>query len=342
MTPLSRREFLKLSGAGATGLMLSQSLGVTSAGATLVPAQCLWGAFADPWPECSDDTDGCGPEDLMPAVYAFESTIRRKLGMTRHYLRWELPMPTPAMVESAAGGRVPFVDWRPQRQDTGAFIRWADIATGLQDDWITQQATSMLNWNKHAYLVFNHEPENDSADCGSPEEFQAAFAHIKRLFVQVVGVKKLKWVCTLVRGTYQGLWGGASTWFPKQATLVGVDGYNRGNCNHKWESFDSIFAAAHDFSVATNREMIVEEWGSVEPDACGGGVATETKGDWIRAAGETIKTWGNVRAVIYTNAEATFKGNPVNFKVTTSTGPTGALSAYRHVGADPYFNKQKI
>src|SRR6266446_5410012 len=75
--------------------------------------------------------------------------------------------------------------------------------------------------------VIPHEPEDDLI-CGSPAEFRAAYAHIRRIF-EANGVS-VRWVAALMASTYDGGNGGYRQWLPPTYDLIGVDGYNRYPC----------------------------------------------------------------------------------------------------------------
>jgi hypothetical protein len=238
---------------------------------------------------------------------------------------------------------MPVIAWRPQRMDN-VWIRWDDIVAGVHDAEIDQVGLKIANWDRPAYFVFHHEPENAYRNNyegvpgdwkASGAQFQAAFAHIKQRFLGV-GVTKLKWLATLQRNTYDGAIGGADAWFPlASADYVGVDGYNRGSCSsdHTWKSFATIFGSARLFTKTHQKKMVVQEWGCVPPDACGGN-NSETKADWLMAAARTIKSWPQVKLVMYTNSLAEFQGLPVDFRVNSDSD---SLAAYQAIGADPYF-----
>jgi TAT (twin-arginine translocation) pathway-exported protein len=334
---ITRRDFLKGSAAVAAGAAVAPWDSLASA-QTL--RRCLWGAYPDPYPGCETGVDGCGPEDYMPKVREFEALIGRKIGMTRHYPRWDYPIPNPVIMESRRTGHVPLISWRPQLlPPSNQWLSWGDIANGVHDDRIREVAAGFVAWDKRAYFVFHLEPENAyrHGHCGTPADFQAAFNHVKQVF-QDEGVTKLRYPCTLQRVTYDGSTGGPDAWFPSGATMVGVDGYNRGSCSHDsvWNTFPRLFSSAHDFAVERNKRMVIEEWGCVENDPLDCGFDTgQSKADWLREAGATIKAWGNVNAVIYTHSLAEFHDAPIDFRVDTSDD---SLTAYKEVGADPFFN----
>jgi hypothetical protein len=249
------------------------------------------------------------------------------------------------MVWSANGGRVPFMDWRPQKMND-SFVKWADIAAGTQDNYIHSVAQDFKTklGGKKVFLTFNHEPENDAAHNGPAStpaeeldrarEFKAAYTRVKKIF-GAENVSNVKWVCTLVQGTFKGANGGANAWFPNAATYVGADGYNRGACSGGWKSFTSLFKDAHDYAVLKGKNMVIEEWGCAPPNACGG-TAPETKAQWFTHAGDQIEAWPEIKAVIYTHVNADFRGHQVDFRV--NKPGAAELSAYKSVGKRAHFN----
>jgi hypothetical protein len=336
MHPLTRRQFLRSATVAAGAVAFSPLVRPPLADAAL--PKCIWGAFPDPAPECESDADGCGPEDLMPAVRDFEAMVGRAIRMTRHYPRWDYPIPNPVIKESRRTGHIPLIAWKPQLLDH-SWLSWADIAMGVHDARIDEVASGLAEWNRAAHFVFHHEPENafHNGHGGTRDEFKRAYDHVRARF-DLAGAWKIKHVSTLQRVTYDGKNGGPAAWFPDTAELLGVDGYNRALCggDKLWHTFEDLFDSAHDFAASIGRDMVVQECGSVEnDDVCGVPGVTDTKANWILEMGGTIKSWPQVKAVIYTHSLADFRGRPVDFRVNTSPE---TLSAYTHVGALAYFN----
>jgi hypothetical protein len=321
MATVSRRDLLKYTAAGAGALVLSSSRMVALA--RVAPGHCGWGAFAEP----------VGKQTPMQAVYEMEKLIGRKLDVTRHYLSWDRDIPNEQVKESARTGHIPLISWECQRRD-GSSVKWADIASGRHDNQLKDKAHALRDWGHKAYFVFNHEPENDTFS-GNAAEFKAAYDHTRKVFDNA-GANNLRWVCTLMRPTFQGAHGGVGMWVPSGAQAMGVDGYNRGDCNPDvgWQTFQQLFAAARWFCKNHHTKLIVQEWGTVGRTSCGADLPVETKATWIKRACERIKLWPEVETVIYTNADANFHGENFSYRVDTSPD---ALKVYRKFGKDPYF-----
>jgi hypothetical protein len=325
---LTRRDLLRRAGAiAAGGVAMAAAPGLQSsllprALAGVSPGHCGWGAYVDP-----------RGRDTEVAIQEFEALIGRKLDITRHYIRWNGDVANGPITWSAAGGRTPLVDLSTHKRG-GEWIKWADIAAGRYDAELREKAHALRDLDRKVYFVFQHEPENDTL-AGNAAEYKAAFNHARNLFDDE-GATKLRWVATLMRGTYQGARGGPKAWVPSGAHLLGVDGYNRGACNPLigWQSFRDIFVAARFYANNHGRKLFVQEFGSVGQEACGDHNKL-SRSQWLYDAAETIRGWPEIEAVVYSNTKAVYNGQKLTFRVETSAQ---SLRAYREIGHRAYFN----
>lgn len=320
---MDRRGFLKTSAMAGAGIALGSQLGWPDP--ALATASCLWGARTDPY----------NNESTEQATKNFEAKINRKLAVVRQYAAWDRKLPDNYDTWAAKNGHIPFIAWHAKKIGGGA-ISWASIASGLHDTQIIAQARSLKAWGKPAYFCFHHEPENDPAN-GGPSDFKAAWGRVHSLFNNV-GATKLTWVPTFMASTYHGGHGGIDRWMPLTAgTLYGVDGYNRGACDPTggWRSFSQIFKPARDYARSKGHGMFIPEWGSVEDTACGhtGGKASR-KAHWITDAAADIRSWPEVQGAVYSNTQWVFKGNKVDYRVTTNSK---SLAAFKSAGQQAYF-----
>ena len=197
----------------------------------------------------------------------------------------------------------------------------------------------MKDWGRPFYFSFHHEPENDvlgathgQAQCGTPDQYQAAFTRMQSVFSEV-GVTNATWVITLMKTTFDGRNGGPDAWMPPDADYqVGLDLYNRASCaSRPWQSFLDITRAAHRYSVSRGRRLFIGEYGCVEGYACGGDKGPGAKANWLRYALRTMKRWDNLEAACYSHVEA--EGGPF-----WADSSPQALEAFAEMGTDPYFN----
>jgi hypothetical protein len=321
MGSLSRREFLSraLTGASAGALAASGVLPAAQASAaTGHQSKALWGAFVAPK----------GAERIA-SVKAFEDLIGRRIDLTRHYLNFDRRLVNDVVEGSVATGHIPLIGMVAKKTGGGS-AKFRDIAAGRYDTELDEKGKSLRDLDVPVFFVFNPEPENDHS-AGTASEFKDAYRHIREIFT-AAGATKLRWMATLMRGTYHGHFGGPKRWFPADADIVGADGYNRGDCSGGgWVSFRNIFTAAHEYAKKRGKPLFIEEWGSVEGTACGGKARSHDKATWIKAAGETILGWPELIGVCYSQTRAYYAqtGKTVDFRVQTSER---SLRAYRRVG----------
>ncbi|MDP9295104.1 MAG: twin-arginine translocation signal domain-containing protein [Actinomycetota bacterium] len=323
MGTISRREFLARSslGAGAAALgtaALGTSELLRPATASAAPrSHALWGAFVAP-----------KGNTRTSSVKAFEDLIGRHIDVTRHYLNFDRRLVNSVVQESVDSGHIPLVGMIAKRSN-GTSAKWSDIANGKYDLELEDKGKTLRDLAVPVYFVFNPEPENDVRAGGAPQ-FRAAFNHIRMVF-DSVGASNLRWMATLMRGTYHGAQGGPKRWMPSAADIVGADGYNRGGCSDGgWVSFRDIFTAARNYARSHGMPLFVEEWGAVEGTSCGQHLGHD-KATWIRAAGESIRSWPELEGVCYSQTRAYYArtGKTVDYRVNTSQR---SLDAYRRVG----------
>jgi hypothetical protein len=323
MGAISRREFLARSALGAgvaalgTAALGTSELLRPAVAAATPRSDALWGAFVEP-----------RGRTRISSVRAFEDLIGRHIDITRHYLQWDRRVVNDVVEASVDTGHIPLIGMLAKRTN-GTAARWANIAGGRYDTVLEEKGTSLRGLGRPVYFVFHPEPENDTVS-GSAADFKRAFNHIRMVF-DSVGAKNLRWMATLMRGTYHGHNGGPRRWFPPAADIVGADGYNRGGCSRGgWVSFKDVFAAARGYARARGMPLFIEEWGSVEGSSCGTHPGHD-KATWIRDAGETIRSWPELAGVCYSQTRAYYErtGKTVDYRVNTSQR---SLDAYRRVG----------
>ena len=259
--------------------------------AALIPSSgAYFGAYVAP-------RDGEDPED---AVHRLESAIGRKLAIDHQYHRWNEAIPTARQDWDASTGRLPFINWIAAKAD-GSPVRWSEIADGSQDDWIVQRADAVKAFGSPIYLAFHHEPEDDLAAWGTPEDYAAAFRRVVTVF-RSRGVTNVAFVWTMMNWTFEPQSGrDPSAYYPGDSyvDIIGVDGYNwyPGRDGAPWQSFEQIFQTSNHFAVVHNKPWMAVETGAQEDLAQPG-----RKGQWFRDIVATARSWPLLKAVIYFDA----------------------------------------
>jgi hypothetical protein len=160
---------------------------------------------------------------------------------------------------------------------------YASIAAGREDGTIRSFLESVeraaVTYHLSAiYVTFEHEADNISRHqgLGSPAQFVQAWDHIHQLAVSAHldwnQGGRIHWAMILMHHAYIN--GSAASYWPGagEADVVGVDGYNSGDCRGGGHSRGqpqpvspaSIFAAAVSFAAAHGHlPVFIAEWGSV-------------------------------------------------------------------------------
>jgi hypothetical protein len=354
----SRREFIKLGGAGAAVLPL---LGPAIAGqdealAAASASHAHLGGFAEP------KTGG----NYFKAIVQFQDDLGRGADVYRTYRSWGqriLNDTTAAILNPNKNPYPPpklYVSFHAFLDTKGTdCIPWADIAAGKHDADIDNWSDELLRIGKPAYVCFNHEMENEEGvapkGCGTPQDFQDAYWYFRRRMAVVNGVPDLTWVITFMHNTFAPYLkhGGPERWWPARSPygdvpddhLMGVDIYNRNVCHDKgWRSFTDLMnpklqsprkqaLTAYRFARGVGRRIFIGECGCVEGDECGGQLPHGTaKAHWFEQARARMKTWNNLEAFCYSNVTGY---SDADYRIDSSSQ---ALRAFRALGADPYFN----
>lgn len=272
-------------------------------------------------PACSRTITG----KVAGEIPALEAKIGRHFSADRIYTAMTNELPTNLDRAVQAAGWLDYHNvngWRLTGA-TKTCYAWADIASGTYDAWWTRQAQSIKAWGYPIYLGFTHEPTVDTAThpkCGTAAEYVAAYDHLVELFA-ANHVSNVTWVWAMTAATFGGAKGGPALWEPHHYDVVGVDGYNHSS---EWRTPADIFQAAEDFATRRDKPLLVAEIGSDEETGNPNG-----KADWLTAAADLFKSWGNVRAVFWTNTS-----NGGNYWLDSSPE---SIAAFKAAGLDPYY-----
>jgi len=306
-----------------------QAAQASQASEVLTP-QVLWGAFAEPR----------GNQDPRQALVDLENQVGRRMGVHRDYQGMDSDIVGKTVRWLGERGTVPYRAFHAWFGSGKQALRWADIAAGRYDAWLSKQAADVAAWGKKMYICFHHEPEDDTTGnprsqtmgnigCGTSADYRAAYNHVRQVFRNATN---LRWVAAFMSPTYLGNNGGPGAWMPSNFDIVGVDGYSRFPCTGNFKTFEQKFLPARRYADSVRKPMAIPEWGCVEMNSChhGGGDALG-KAKWITDAARTMKSWPQLIFVSYSNET----DGPLNFRV-TSTLPSQL--AFAAAGKDPYFN----
>jgi hypothetical protein len=279
---------------------------------------------------------------LVDAQRRFERMIGRKLKATRVYLRWDSSFPNQHVTWLKRMNRTIVLSVRAMRED-GSIVPWRSIADAAEGselyDTIVSWARRIRAFDKHIYLIFNHEPEayfNDSL--GSSSDFIAAWRRIVSVFRQE-GTLNVSWTWTMTDWAFETTdERAADNWYPGDdvVDVIGADAYNFSDCmtaGRSWYSLRRKLVPIREWAKAhPGKPIVLPEWGTTsDPQDVG------RKASWIRDARRLLKrpAWRRIKMVLYFQSIDPSAPGCV-LPVTPADGSAQALGA---MAADPYFRR---
>jgi hypothetical protein len=358
----SRRRFIKSAGAGGLGLLAIPALtaarsqprakpGVNPGASLLTPSAvqpARLGVFCEPQP----------PEHgFYQSLQHFEEEIGREIRIYRSYRSWGAELETPpitSLLKRATPPHLYFTVHSFRDSKGNDCIPWADIAGGTYDADIDAYAAELKKFTAKTpvYMCFHHEMENEEGppptNCGTPDEFQAAYWHFRDRIQNVKGVTGLTWVITYMGNTFRGKHGGPERWWPDNPPaglladqLMGVDVYNRNLCHGKgWRKFDYLIQNPWIFATQVGRPLFIGECGTVEADECGGtGKHGVKKAKWFEQALEYMRDTAPALGYVPLDAfcySHVLGFNDGSYRIDTSPESQDSFTALAN---DPFFAK---
>ena len=272
---------------------------------------------------------------------ALESSIGRKIAITREFLSWNSGFPTPYDNFLASHGTVPIVSVK-SRTTGGAGITYASVANAPVGSALYNQmvgwAVKMKNYGHPVYFDYNHEPEAAGSHAfGGAADFVAAWRRLHSIFVaQHATNVRFMWIMTSWAfrvGSSDPR--AAIKWYPGDAYVdaASADGYNWSDCRMPgvWTGMATIMSGFLAFGAAHPALTLwMTEFASVEDPQTPG-----RKAAWINDVQSLLKqpaysqvagiSWFDETQAIYPKC---------NWPIGTSAS---SLSAMKALANDPYF-----
>ena len=294
-----------------------------SAGAAQPPAVPVSGAYFG-----SSASTRTG-ESQQDAITRTERQLGRKLAVDHQFYKWDHTLPAPHQSWDVAGGRIPFVSWKPQRKD-GSAVSWTRIASGAEDAWIAAQADRIRDFGQPLFMVFNHEPYDQSkSGWGAPSDFVAAWRRIVDTF-RSRGATNVAWTLVLTGYDYS-VSGRPEAFYAGDGYVdwIAADPYNWFTRDRSWTDLGQVTSAFYNWGSAQGKPLMLAEWGTEEDPATPG-----RKAQWYDNARAWLKSRPNIKAVVYFNNKHDYE-----WSIDTSTS---SLAAFAAMAGDPWFNPQPL
>lgn len=172
-----------------------------------------------------------------------------------------------------------------------------------------------------------------------PERYRDMYRHIHDIFAEV-GATNVTWVWVVNHASFpsetDAPWNHFTNYYPGDdyADVIGVDGYNWGECRGNWNTFPEVFGdtLAIIRSTYPHKPVIVGEFASAE------GMTSTAKATWVRDAyngQDGIQAWPEIKAVIWFNSPVDCPSFPI-------TSPAESLQAYKESIADDYWVGENV
>jgi hypothetical protein len=273
------------------------------------PSPPVAGAWVGAWVNSGDHT----PAGRIAAFAGFEQTVGRPLAIAHVFHQWEDEFPSGPDLEFAAQGKLLLVSWAGT--DTQA------ITSGRYDGLIRQRADAVRDFGVPVLLRFRWEMDrpNLQSTVHSPEDYVAAWRHVRRLFTEA-GAINAAWVwCPLVTGFADGR---AQRFYPgdDQVDWLCADVY----AEKDFRGFDELMAPFMAWAGDHPRPVMVGEFGVTEGDP-------GRKARWFREAAAYVPAYPQIKALVYFSARQDRKPR-YDFSVDSSPG---ALRAFRELVGEP-------
>ncbi|HEY0359985.1 MAG TPA: glycosyl hydrolase [Mycobacteriales bacterium] len=270
------------------------------------PAAPASGAWLGAWVNSGDHT----ARGRVAAFTGFERTVGRSLTIAHVFHPWDDAFPTGADLEFVHRGKLLLLSW--SGTDTRA------ITSGRYDDLIRRRAQAVRDLGVPLLLRFRWEMDrpNLRSTVHSPEDYIAAWRHVRWVFTDA-GATNAAWVwCPLVTGFAEGL---AQRFYPgdDQVDWLCADVY----AGRDFRGFDELMAPFLAWARQHPRPVLVGEFGATEGDP-------GRKARWFRAVAPYVAAYPQVKALVYFSA----RQDRYDFSVDSSPG---ALRAFRELAGDP-------
>lgn len=291
-------------------------------GPKLVPTcGVLWGTY----------TPG-GPAGVTDV----ESTIGRPFDVVKRYHDFSNSGAHgvfPNAYEQGLGGtgtRTLFFAWVSQIRSTGYRIPWSAIDSGYYDESVIEPAAERVQaWGRRVFIDFDHEADGRRrSGQGTPEEFRAAYRHIKDVFDRV-GATNAVWVW--VTSGWKGNWETMQGMYPgdEYVDWLGWDPYNYYACREMdWMSPGETVGRWYDWLQQHgmgDKPFMIAEYGTL-----GDAGKADAKAQWYRNLPGALEKYPAIKAVVQFNTN-----KRCDFRVSTDQQ---VLDAFAAAATDDYIN----
>ena len=280
---------------------------------------------------------GRSPDDTT-SLHAAQDAIGRHFAIVHHYYEWGAPVPTAAESDAAAAGAIPMVSICACHFGSQSVVRWARIAAGTDDAYLSTIARSFAAATTPMFLVFDAEPETNMPSRGTAADYVAAWRHVVAVFrAEHASNVAFVWATTTWAFTSgSDATAQAMAAYPGDDVVdwIGADAYNYFD-HGVWNTFANTIAPWYSWASGAHphKPLMLPEWGTKEDRRSPG-----RKAAWITDAGHLLATtFSAVHAVVYFDERKVEHATVNDWRIDTSPS---AQQAFAVLGTQPWFANQ--
>jgi hypothetical protein len=275
------------------------------------------GAWLGAWVKADWQT----PDGRAAALAAFDQQTGADVVIAHMFHDWQDDFPGPTQQAFQAAGKLQLISW--SGTDTKS------ITSGVYDPLIRQRAEDIKSYGMPILLRWRWEMDrpNLAATVHSPEDYIAAWKHIRAIFTQVGATNAAFVWCPHVKG-FTDAGREAESFYPgdDQVDWLCTDVYP----GKEFDSFTGQMDAFMSFAREHHRPVMIGEF-AVTTDGEAGQRAA-----WLREVPGYVKNHPQIKALIYFAAKQEKQGKKGGYDSTFDADPDG-LAAFKEIVSDPYF-----
>ncbi|SCG54430.1 Glycosyl hydrolase family 26 [Micromonospora humi] len=258
------------------------------------------------------------PAGRATAFEAFDQAAGGKLTVAHMFHEWNKPFPGDTQTAFNAMGKLQMISW--SGTDTRSTV------SGVYDPLIRQRAENVKAFGIPVLLRYRWEMDrpNLRASVHSPEDYIAAWKHIRAIFTEV-GATNAAWVWCPHADGFANPERDAAAYYPgdDQVDWLCADVYP----GTEWVSFAERMDHFMAFASKHPRPVVIGEFGPTEKGRPG------QRADWLRGVRGYLKEHPQIKAAMYFSGRDT---KPV-YDTTFDDDPESA-AVFRELATDPYFS----
>ncbi|SCL66153.1 glycoside hydrolase family 26 protein [Micromonospora chersina] len=249
----------------------------------------------------------------------FNRAAGGELTIAHMFHEWNEAFPGATERAFQAQGKLQMISW--QGTDTRSTV------SGVYDSLIRQRAVDVKEFGVPVLLRYRWEMDrpNLAASMHSPEDYVAAWKHVRAIFTEV-GVTNAAWVWCPHADGFAEPDRDAAAYYPgdDQVDWLCADVYP----GPEWNSFTDRMDHFMAFAQKHPRPVVIGEFGLTQEGRPG------QRANWMREVGPYLKKHPQIKAAVYFAARQTTK--PL-YDSTFGNDPESA-AVFREMATDPYFN----